>query len=203
MIFPDVEVLDFCGPFEVFSVTRLDDAKRARDARRPSRCGSSPRRATSWWRPAASGSCPIARSTTCPPLDVLVVPGGWGTRRCSSTGRCSTGSRPAAARCRRSPRSAPARSALDASGYSTAGTRPRTGARSICCARVAPRATVEDALHVVEDGHVLTVGRHLGRDRHVAPPGGAALRRAHRSRDGAAHGVSLSGGQPAPRAMVA
>ena len=29
LIFPNVEVLDFCGPFEVFSVTRLDeDARR-------------------------------------------------------------------------------------------------------------------------------------------------------------------------------
>ena len=28
LIFPQVEVLDFCGPFEVFSVTRLDEAAR-------------------------------------------------------------------------------------------------------------------------------------------------------------------------------
>ena len=28
LIFPDVEVLDFCGPFEVFSVTRLDEGRR-------------------------------------------------------------------------------------------------------------------------------------------------------------------------------
>ena len=28
LIFPDVEVLDFCGPFEVFSVTRLTRRRR-------------------------------------------------------------------------------------------------------------------------------------------------------------------------------
>ena len=28
LIFPQVEVLDFCGPFEVFSVTRLDEERR-------------------------------------------------------------------------------------------------------------------------------------------------------------------------------
>ena len=28
LVFPDVEVLDFCGPFEVFSVTRLDETRR-------------------------------------------------------------------------------------------------------------------------------------------------------------------------------
>jgi transcriptional regulator GlxA family with amidase domain len=28
VVFANVEVLDFCGPFEVFSVTRLDEARR-------------------------------------------------------------------------------------------------------------------------------------------------------------------------------
>ena len=28
LVFPEVEVLDFCGPFEVFSVTRLDEDRR-------------------------------------------------------------------------------------------------------------------------------------------------------------------------------
>jgi len=28
VIFPDVEVLDFCGPYEVLTVTRLDEARR-------------------------------------------------------------------------------------------------------------------------------------------------------------------------------
>ena len=31
LVFPGVEVLDFCGPFEVFSVTRLDEARRPHD----------------------------------------------------------------------------------------------------------------------------------------------------------------------------
>ena len=32
LVFPEVEVLDFCGPFEVFSVTRLDEGRRRQDA---------------------------------------------------------------------------------------------------------------------------------------------------------------------------
>ena len=28
VVFPQVEVLDFCGPFEVFSVTRLNEELR-------------------------------------------------------------------------------------------------------------------------------------------------------------------------------
>jgi len=31
LVFPDVEVLDFCGPFEVFSVTRLNEELRRED----------------------------------------------------------------------------------------------------------------------------------------------------------------------------
>ena len=31
LVFPEVEVLDFCGPFEVFSVTRLDEDRRRQD----------------------------------------------------------------------------------------------------------------------------------------------------------------------------
>ena len=28
VVFEDIEVLDFCGPFEVFAATRLDEARR-------------------------------------------------------------------------------------------------------------------------------------------------------------------------------
>ena len=36
LIFPDVEVLDFCGPFEVFSVTRLNEDARREEPSWPS-----------------------------------------------------------------------------------------------------------------------------------------------------------------------
>ena len=32
LVFPDVEVLDFCGPFEVFSVTRLNEELRREES---------------------------------------------------------------------------------------------------------------------------------------------------------------------------
>lgn len=79
LIFPNVEVLDFCGPFEVFSVTRLDEARRREEpspfevvlvAERPETV-------------IATGGLKVTPDHTlddCPPLDVLVVPGGWGTR---------------------------------------------------------------------------------------------------------------------------
>jgi hypothetical protein len=32
LVFPNVEVLDFCGPYEVFSVTRLNEERRREEA---------------------------------------------------------------------------------------------------------------------------------------------------------------------------
>jgi len=51
-VFPDVEVLDFCGPFEVFSVTRLNEALRREQPSPPSRC--------SWWPRSRERSSPPA-----------------------------------------------------------------------------------------------------------------------------------------------
>ncbi|MGH7790053.1 MAG: DJ-1/PfpI family protein [Candidatus Binatia bacterium] len=79
LIFPEVEVLDFCGPFEVFSVTRLDEARRREEP--------SPFEvllvAASADTVVATGGMKVVPDVTldsCPPLDLLVVPGGWGTR---------------------------------------------------------------------------------------------------------------------------
>lgn len=79
LVFPEVEVLDFCGPFEVFSVVRLDEARRRED---PSPFDV---RLVAWDAApvTAAGGLRVVPDVTCaacPPLDVLVVPGGWGTR---------------------------------------------------------------------------------------------------------------------------
>jgi len=80
LVFPDVEVLDFCGPFEVFSVTRLDEERRQLDP--------SPYEvlviAEHTGVVVATGGLKVVPDRgmeDCPPLDLLVVPGGWGTRR--------------------------------------------------------------------------------------------------------------------------
>src|SRR5215468_10385965 len=80
LLFDDVEVLDFCGPFEVFSVTRLDEKRRRQDL--------SPYQvfiiAENLRVVVATGGLKVVPDYTlddCPTLDVLTVPGGWGTRR--------------------------------------------------------------------------------------------------------------------------
>jgi transcriptional regulator GlxA family with amidase domain len=79
VIFDDVEVLDFCGPFEVFSVTRLIEERRREEP--------SPFEVllvAEFDGPVTtSGGMKVLPDITfdsCPPLDILVVPGGWGTR---------------------------------------------------------------------------------------------------------------------------
>ncbi len=80
VLFNDVEVLDFCGPFEVFSVARLDEAQR--------RAQPSPFEvilvAETLDAVTTAGGMrvqPMVSFQTCPELDILLVPGGQGTRR--------------------------------------------------------------------------------------------------------------------------
>ena len=79
LIFPNVEILDFCGPYEVFSATRLDEEKR-REEPSPFEVHLI---AVQKDVVVATGGLRIIPDCTledCPPLDILVVPGGWGTR---------------------------------------------------------------------------------------------------------------------------
>jgi transcriptional regulator GlxA family with amidase domain len=64
VLFDEVEVLDFCGPLEVFSAVRL--------------CEESRRQQKS---PFETVLIPHYTFLDCPELDILVVPGGWGTRK--------------------------------------------------------------------------------------------------------------------------
>ena len=83
LIFNDVEVLDFAGPFEVFSRTRLMPGAESRRSEE-----SAPFRVFT----VAKSHAPISTTggltviphhgfADAPKIDLLVVPGGWGTRQ--------------------------------------------------------------------------------------------------------------------------
>jgi transcriptional regulator GlxA family with amidase domain len=82
LIFDQVEVLDVAGPFEVFSVTRLNEEYRQEES------SSSPFRilliSEKIGPVLAIGGLRFTPDVTidnCPEeLDILIVPGGWGTR---------------------------------------------------------------------------------------------------------------------------
>jgi transcriptional regulator GlxA family with amidase domain len=77
LIFPDVEVLDFCGPFEVFSVARSsrDQVQGPFEVRLVAE-QDGPVTAVGGLR-----VLPDYTLQTCPTLDILLVPGGSGARR--------------------------------------------------------------------------------------------------------------------------
>ncbi len=80
LVFDDVEVLDACGPFEVFSIARLDESRRLEDPS-PFEVVLVAERLDPVVACGGLRLTPNFTLDTCPPIDVLVVPGGWGTRR--------------------------------------------------------------------------------------------------------------------------
>lgn len=155
LVFPQVEVLDFCGPFEVFSVTRLDEQRRREEP--------SPFEVRLVAQTAevvtATGGLRVIPDTTiddCPTLDVLVVPGGWGVRSEIKNARlvdwiAERGQRAETLT------SVCTGSMLLAQAGLLDGRRATTHWRSLPWMRESfPTVTVEDELHVVEDGTVLT-----------------------------------------------
>ena len=137
-------------------MTRLDDARRRED---PSpfevRLVAETRDVV-----VATGGLKVTPDCTldeCPPLDVLVVPGGWGTRRLLEHAPLIDW----IARARR--RGADAHVGLHRRAAARSGRSPRRPPRDdalalarSACASASRGSTVEDALHVVEDGHVFT-----------------------------------------------
>ncbi len=81
-IFDDVEVLDFAGPFEVFSRTRLMPglASRRSGDDAPYAVFTVAERAAPITATGGLVVTPTYDFATAPAIDVLVVPGGWGTR---------------------------------------------------------------------------------------------------------------------------
>jgi transcriptional regulator GlxA family with amidase domain len=155
LVFPNVEVLDFCGPFEVFSVTRLAEARR-REEPSPFEVVLVAEHAGVVTATGGLRVIPDHTIDTCPPLDVLVVPGGWGTRAEISNRRLLDW---IAARAREveTLTSVCTGSMLLGHAGLLDGRRATTHWRSLDWMRTSfSTVTVEDKLHVVEDGDVLT-----------------------------------------------
>jgi transcriptional regulator GlxA family with amidase domain len=155
LVFPNVEVLDFCGPYEVFSVTRLHEERRREE--------SSPFEvlllAESANPVVATGGLrviPDATLETCPLLDILVVPGGWGTRKEIGNQRVLTWIAERAKEVETLTSVCTGAMLLGQAGLLD-GRRATTHWRSLDWMRQSfPAVTVEDKLHVVEDGQMLT-----------------------------------------------
>jgi len=155
LIFPNVEVLDFCGPFEAFSVTRLNEGARREEL--------SPFDvllvAETMDTVVATGGLkviPDVTLETCPPLDILVVPGGWGTRAEIKNPRVIDWIAERGRTVETLTSVCTGAMLLGQAGLLD-GRRATTHWRSLGWLRDSfPAVTVEEKLHVVEDGHVVT-----------------------------------------------
>jgi transcriptional regulator GlxA family with amidase domain len=155
LVFPDVEVLDFCGPFEVFSVTRLNEAAR-RDEPSPFEVLLVAEQAGTVVTTGGMKVTPDHTLASCPPLDVLVVPGGWGTRKEIKNEKLLAWIKARAGQVETLTSVCTGSMLLGQAGLLD-GRHATTHWRSLQWMRESfPAVTVEEKLHVVEDGNVLT-----------------------------------------------
>lgn len=80
VLFENIEVLDFCGPFEVFSATCLHEEKR-REETSPFEVLLVAEHPSPITTTGGMKVIPHCTFENCPRLDILLVPGGWGTRK--------------------------------------------------------------------------------------------------------------------------
>ena len=156
LIFDDVEVLDFAGPFEVFSVTgrrqKLEPFDVYTVAERPGPVAA---------RNGLSIN-PRYSFADCPAPEILVVPGGYGTRREMKNPAMIEWISRVAPDCQL--------------------------VLSVCTgALVLGTAGLLDGREATT--HFMAFDRRQRRDRHVPARGRALVRRRSRSRDRTVHGV--------------
>jgi transcriptional regulator GlxA family with amidase domain len=155
VVFADVEVLDFCGPFEVFSVTRLDEERR-REEPSPFEVLLVAETAGPVVTTGGMKVIPDCTFDQCPPLDILVVPGGWGTRAEMKNPRLLAWVTERAQQVETLTSVCTGSMVLGQAGLLD-GRHATTHWRALEWMRDSfPAVTVEDRQHVVEDGNVLT-----------------------------------------------
>ena len=170
LLFDGVEVLDFAGPYEVFSRTRLTpgiDSRRSEESApfRVFTVAASPDPVT------ATGGLrvlPDFDTSAAPPIDVLVVPGGFGTRALLQDAAMLGWIRRTAAAARRVTSVCTGSLVLAGAGL-LAGRRATThwGALDLLAA-LDPTIRVEAEPRVVDDGIMTSAGVSAGIDMALA-----------------------------------
>ena len=79
-IFDDVEILDVAGPFEVFAVTRSNEEQRLKQTS-PFKVYLISERNKQITAIGGLRLTPDVTISECPELDLLIIPGRWGTRK--------------------------------------------------------------------------------------------------------------------------
>ncbi len=155
VLFENIEVLDFCGPFEVFSATRLNEEKR-RDEPSPFEVVLVAEHPNPVTTAGNMNVIPHYTFENCPRLDILVVPGGLGTRKELNNPVMLDWLRARAAEVETLTSVCTGSMLLGFAGLLN-GLHATTHWRSLDWMRDSfPTVTVEPGKHVVEDGRILT-----------------------------------------------
>jgi transcriptional regulator GlxA family with amidase domain len=155
MLFENIEVLDFCGPFEVFSVTRLNEERR-REEPSPLEVLLVAEKNDPVITTGGMKVIPHHTFENCPKLDILVVPGGWGTRKELKNPKMLDWLRTRAIEVETLTPVCTGSMLLGFAGLLN-GHRATTHWRSLDWMRESfPSVTVEYDKHVVEDGRIFT-----------------------------------------------
>ena len=155
VLFENVEVLDFCGPFEVFSTTRLNEERR-REEPSPFEVLLIAEKNNSVVTTGGMKVVPDHTFESCPKLDILVVPGGGGTRKELKNQAMLNWLRNRASEVETLTSVCTGSMLLGFAGLLD-GCHATTHWRSLDWMRESfPRVTVEYDKHVVEDGRIFT-----------------------------------------------
>lgn len=169
-IFDGVEVLDFAGPYEVFSRTRLTPGVESRrsDESAPFRVVTLARSSDPVTATGGLRVLPDFVFDDAPAIDIVVIPGGFGTRRLLDDGQILDWIRRVAARSRQVT-SVCTGSLLLAKAGLLRGRRATThwGALDLL-ATLDPTLIVERGLRVVTDGVITSAGVAAGMDMALA-----------------------------------
>jgi putative intracellular protease/amidase len=155
LLFNDIEVLDYCGPFEVFSVTRLDEVRRRMD---PSPFEVILVAETMDVITTSGGMkvLPTVSFADCQPLDILVVPGGMGTRKEMLNEIVLRFVKEQAARCELVASVCTGSLILGKAGLLD-GLKATTHWRSLDLMRdLFPKVEVDGSSHIVDEGRIIT-----------------------------------------------
>jgi len=155
LIFDNVEELDFIGPYEVFNSVRLDEEKR-REEPSPFRTLLVAEKTDIIRANGGLRVIPEVTTEECPKLDILLVPGGWGTRREIGNERLQAWIAARAAEAETVTSVCTGALLLGKAGVLN-GRRATTHWKSLGWLREScPEVTVEERLRVVRDGNIVT-----------------------------------------------
>jgi transcriptional regulator GlxA family with amidase domain len=155
LVFPEVEILDFTGPYEVFSATRLNPARR-REEPSPFEVFLVAETGDTITTTGGLKVVPDYTLDDCPSFDILLVPGGWGTRRELGNDRLIKWISDRAAKAETVASVCTGAILLGRAGLLD-GRRATTHWGSLNWMReLFPKVTVEDNLHVIEEGRIIT-----------------------------------------------